>query len=109
MKAFAWIITGAAVAVAVAYIVLNQPGGEYETGDPDVEDVANRTALWGSKQRLTGTGTGIVGKIKEGVGRATGNDTLAGEGVGDQLVGAVKDTAGKVAQAAGQTIHEVNQ
>ena len=46
---------------------------------------------------------------KRVLGRATGNDQLAGEGAADQLAGAVKDTAGKVAQAAGQTIHDLNR
>src|ERR1700691_3399177 len=108
MKALSWGIAGAAVAI-VAYIVLNQPGPQYATGDDDVEYAADRTALWGSKQRLSGTGGRLAGRLKEGLGRATGNDHLAGEGAADQLAGAVKDAAGKVAQAAGQTIHDLNR
>jgi uncharacterized protein YjbJ (UPF0337 family) len=50
-----------------------------------------------------------VGKFKEGVGRVTGDDQLTGEGVVDQLAGAVKDTAGQAAQALGTTIHELNR
>ena len=86
MKALPWFLAGAAVA-AVAYFVFNQPGMEYATGDPDVEDAADKTAFWGSKQRLSGAGNSVMGKIKEGAGRFTGNDDLAGEGLGDQLVG----------------------
>ena len=108
MKALSWGIAGVAVAF-VAYIVLNQPGPQYATGDDDVEYAAGRTALWGSKQRLSGTGRGLAGRLKEGIGRAAGNDQLAGEGIGDQVAGAVKDTAGKVAQAAGQTINDLNR
>jgi uncharacterized protein YjbJ (UPF0337 family) len=107
MKGLTWVIAGVGVAFA-AYIVLNQPGPQYATGD-DVEYAADRTALWGSKKRLSGTGGRLAGRLKEGLGRATGNDQLAGEGAADQLAGAVKDTAGKVAQAAGQTIHELNR
>jgi hypothetical protein len=44
-----------------------------------------------------------VGKLKEGVGRATGDDQLAGEGLVDQIAGAVKDTAGQAPQALGAT------
>jgi uncharacterized protein YjbJ (UPF0337 family) len=106
MKGLTWVIAGVGVAIA-AYVVLNQPGPQYATGDGDVEYAADRTALWGSKQRLSGTGGRLAGK--EGFGRATGNDQLAGEGAADQLAGAVKDTAGKVAQAAGQTIHDLNR
>jgi uncharacterized protein YjbJ (UPF0337 family) len=108
MKGLTWVIAGVGVAFA-AYIVLNQPGPQYATGDDDVEYAADRTALWGSKQRLSGTGAGLAGRLKEGIGRATGNDQLAGEGMGDQVAGAVKDAAGSVAQAAGQTLHELNQ
>jgi uncharacterized protein YjbJ (UPF0337 family) len=50
-----------------------------------------------------------VGKLKEGAGRVTGGDQLAGEGVVDQAVGTVKDTAGQAAQALGETIHELNR
>jgi uncharacterized protein YjbJ (UPF0337 family) len=108
MKGLTWLIAGVGVAVA-AYVVLNQPGPQYATADDDVEYAADRTALWGSKQRLSGTGGRLAGRFKEGFGRATGNDQLAGEGAADQLAGAVKDTAGKVAQAAGQTIHDLNR
>jgi uncharacterized protein YjbJ (UPF0337 family) len=108
MKALTWVIAGVGAGVA-AYIVLNQPGPRYATGDDDVEYAADRTALWGSKQRLSGTGGSLAGKVKEGIGRVTGNDQLAGEGVADQMAGAVKDTAGMAAQAVGQTIHDLNR
>src|SRR3984885_5155041 len=108
MKGLTWLLAGVGVAIA-AYIVLNQPGPQYATGDDDVEYAADRTALWGSKQRVSGTGGRLAGRLKEGLGRATGSDQLAGEGVADQLAGAVRDTAGKVAQAAGQTIHDLNR
>jgi len=96
MKALTWVIAGVGVGV-IAYIVLNQPGPEYATG------------LWGSKQRLYGAGSGVAGKVKEGVGRITGDDQLAGEGMVDQLAGAAKDTAGRAAQAVGETVHELNR
>jgi uncharacterized protein YjbJ (UPF0337 family) len=108
MKALAWVITGVGAGIA-AYIVLNQPGPRYATGNDDVEYAAGRTTLWGSKQRISGVGGGLAGKLKEGIGRATGNEQLAGDGVTDQIAGAVKETAGKAAQAAGQTIHDLNR
>jgi uncharacterized protein YjbJ (UPF0337 family) len=108
VKTFAWIVAGIGVGIA-AYVVLNQPGPQYATGNDDVEDAAGRATLWGSKQRLYGTGGDLAGKVKEGIGRITGDDQLADEGVTDQVVGAVKDTAGRVAQAAGQTIHDLNR
>jgi uncharacterized protein YjbJ (UPF0337 family) len=108
MKAFPWIAISVVAAVA-AYIIINQPGPAYATGDPDVEGAAYETALWGSKQRIKGTGRRAAGRVKEGLGQAVGDEELAGEGVEDQVVGAVKDTAGKVAQAAGQVMHDLNQ
>jgi uncharacterized protein YjbJ (UPF0337 family) len=108
MKALTWVIAGVGASIA-AYIVLNQPGPRYATGDDDVEYAAGRAALWGSKQRISGIGGGLAGKLKEGIGRATGNEQLAGDGVTDQIAGAVKDTAGKAAQVAGQTIHDLNR
>jgi uncharacterized protein YjbJ (UPF0337 family) len=108
MKPFLWIIAGAGFAVA-AYLILNQPGPEYATGSDDVEYAAGRATLWGSKQRLSGAGTGLGGRLKEGLGQATGDAELANEGVADQVVGAIKDTAGKAAQVAGETLHEINR
>jgi uncharacterized protein YjbJ (UPF0337 family) len=108
MKGITWLIAGVGVAIA-AYVVLNEPGARYATGNGDVEDAADRTALWGSKQRLSGTGGRLTGKLKEGLGRVTGDDQLAGEGAVDQVTGSVKNAAGKVAQAAGQTLHELNR
>jgi uncharacterized protein YjbJ (UPF0337 family) len=108
MKALAWMIAGAGAAIA-AYILLNQPGPQYATGDDDVEYAAGRTTLWGSKQRITGTGSSLAGKLKEGIGRATGDDQLADQGAAEQVAGAIKGTAGKVAQATGQTIHDLNR
>jgi uncharacterized protein YjbJ (UPF0337 family) len=108
MKAFPWIIAGVGVGLA-AYIVLNQPAPQYTTGNDSIEDAAANTTLWGSKKRISGTGGNILGKVKEGFGRATGDDELAGEGVADQAVGAVKDAAGQAAHAIGETIHDLNR
>jgi uncharacterized protein YjbJ (UPF0337 family) len=108
MKPLFWILAGAGAGVA-AYIVLNQPGPQYASGDDDVEYAAGRTTFWGSKQRLSGAGTGFTGRLKEGLGQATGDAELANEGVVDQVVGTVKDTAGKAAQMAGQTLYELNR
>ncbi len=108
MKNLPWIIAAIGIGAA-AYVVMNTPGPEYATGNDNVEGAARRTSQWGSKSRLGGTGTSVVGKLKEGVGRVTGNADLANEGVGDQIAGGVKKAAGAVAQAAGQTIHDLNR
>lgn len=108
MKAFPWIIAGIAFGAA-AYYIANTPTTAPQYADRDVENAANNSSIWGGKQRVKGTGGNLVGKAKEGFGRATGNDDLAAEGVGDQIVGNVKDAAGKVAGAVGDTLHDLNR
>ncbi len=108
MKALPWILAAVGLGVA-AYVVINTPGPEYATGNDSVEDAARRTSRWGSKNRISGAGTNLVGKLKEGFGNVTGNPDLANQGVVDQVAGSVKDAAGAVAQAAGQTLHEFNR
>ena len=109
MKALPWIMAGVGAGIAATYLLMNQPRMQSETGYGSVEEGAARTLGWGSKARLTGAGRNIAGKVKEGVGRMTGNTRLANEGVGDQAVGSLKDAAGTVAQAAGQTMHDLNR
>jgi len=108
MKALPWILAAVGIGVA-AYVVANTPGPQYATGNDDVESAARKTSQWGSKKRVTGTGTRLGGKIKQGLGNLTGNPDLADQGVGDQIAGSVKDAAGAVAQAAGQTLHDLNR
>lgn len=106
MKALPWIIAGAGFAAA-AYFIANPPAPAYGSGD--VERAANKTDLWGGKQRVKGTGGNLVGKAKETFGRATGDADLENEGVGDQIVGNVKDAAGKIANAASDTLRDFNR
>jgi len=108
MKALPWLIAGVGLGLAT-YFVLNQPGPQYATGNDDIEDAAGKTAFWGSKQRVKGTGGGLVGKLKEGVGRATGDEQLETEGIVDKAAGAVQDTAGEAAHAVADTIHDLNR
>jgi uncharacterized protein YjbJ (UPF0337 family) len=108
MRAFPWIIAGIGIGVA-ACVILNPPVPEDTMVSDDVEHAARRTFGWGTKQRATGAGQQVVGKIKEGFGNITGNDDLAGEGVMDQVAGATRDAAGSVAHAVGETIHDLNR
>ena|ERR1700760_4468014 len=112
MKSLKWYLVGTAIALVV-YLVLNQAGPEYSPGIDEEEDevdaAAGQASSWGAKQRIAGTAGNLGGRLKEGAGNLTGNDELTAEGVADQVTGAVKDTAGKVAQAAGETLHKLNQ
>jgi hypothetical protein len=69
MKALPLIFAGVGLGLA-AYFVLNQPGPQFANGNDKIEDAAGKTAFWGSKQRVKGTGGNLVGKLKEGVVRA---------------------------------------
>jgi uncharacterized protein YjbJ (UPF0337 family) len=109
MKALPWILAGVGAGAAVAYVILNQPRPQAETGWDSVENAADRTVGWGSKTRISGAGSKVAGKLKEGFGRLTGDADLADEGVGEQAVGAVKSAVGTVAQAAGDTLHDLNR
>jgi uncharacterized protein YjbJ (UPF0337 family) len=108
MKAFPWIVATAAVGVAI-YALLNSQQGQAVPADGDVEDAANKTGVWGSKQRVKGTGGSVVGQAKQGLGKLTGDKQMQGEGVVDEAVGNVKDAAGKAAHAVSDTLHGLNK
>jgi uncharacterized protein YjbJ (UPF0337 family) len=104
---FPWMIAAAGLGFA-AYVVFNR-SAMYASGPGDAEDAGRMAFGWGTKQRASGVGGQLSGRLKEGVGRITGNDNLAGEGIADQAAGLAKDAAGSVAQAVGQTIHELTR
>ena len=109
MKGLSWLIAGAGLGI-VAYIFFTQESApRYATGYDDIDDAADAAGRWGTKQRVTGAGSSVLGRVKEGIGSVTGNESLEGEGVVDQAAGAVKDTAGKVAHAVEGTIHDLNR
>ena len=108
MKTFAWLAAGIGVGLAV-YLIANGPEFQYATGSDNLEDAARNAAGWGTKQRATGLGGNVVGRVKEGLGNLTGNPDLADEGLGDQIEGNVREGVGKFAQAAGQTLHDLNR
>jgi uncharacterized protein YjbJ (UPF0337 family) len=57
------------------------------------------------KDRVTGKIEQGVGKAKEKLGEAVGNQKLANQGVADQVKGAAKETWGNV-KDAGRTTHD---
>ncbi len=107
MSKFLWILGGATLAVA-AYVVMNQQLGLTAPAD-GVDDAGNEVGAWGTKQRAFGTGGQLKGKLEQFGSKLTGDSELGGEGVLDEATGAVKDAAGKAAQAIGSTIHELNK
>ncbi|HET9099188.1 MAG TPA: CsbD family protein [Acidobacteriaceae bacterium] len=107
MKRQLWIPL--ALGIVATYIFLDRRAARHAAEYDEMESAADRTALWGSKQRIAGTGRDLLGKVKEGVGRITGDDDLAGRGVVDQVAGSVQDTAGKAANAASDTMRDFNR
>ena len=107
MKGLPWILAGIGVGFVLAYVTLSEP--QTETGWDSAENAANRAWRWGSKARLSGAGRNTAGRSKEGVGRVLGDNDLADEGLADQFVGTVKSEAGVLAQAVGETIHDLNR
>jgi uncharacterized protein YjbJ (UPF0337 family) len=115
-----WLLAGIGASVAT-YLMFRQQEGltpalatnkgtgiGTRTGYNAVDDAADRTAAWGDKQRIAGAGSNLVGKVKEGFGRVTGNDNLAAEGTADQAAGSLRNSAGKVANAAGRALKDLN-
>ena len=107
MKRQVWIPL--ALGIVATYIFLDRRATRFAAEYDELERAADRADLWGSKQRIAGTGRDLLGKVKETVGRITGDDDLAGRGIVDQLTGAAQDTAGKAANAASDTIREFNR
>jgi uncharacterized protein YjbJ (UPF0337 family) len=106
MKIFPWLVAGVGVGIA-AYIVSSQSSTQ-PTAQDESEYAAGRSRIWGAKQALAGTGTGLVGKLKGSWGSAIGDDSLADEGFADQMVGSVKKSAGEAAGVLGDTINDLN-
>ncbi len=69
---------------------------------------ANKVANWGRKQRVTGGGKYVLGKLKERFGRVVGSKSIVSEGVVNQIEGAAKVAAGRVAGSVGRAIHQMN-
>jgi uncharacterized protein YjbJ (UPF0337 family) len=56
-----------------------------------------------NKDQVTGKAEQVAGRIKQGVGETFGNQTLANQGVADQVKGAAKETWGNAKDAAAVT------
>jgi uncharacterized protein YjbJ (UPF0337 family) len=108
MKTVAWFAAGIGIGLVI-YLIANAPESQYATSSDTLEDAARSAADWGTKQRVTGAGADVLGRVKEGLGNLAGDPDLANEGTGDRVAGDIKEGAGKFAQAAGQTLHDLNR
>jgi uncharacterized protein YjbJ (UPF0337 family) len=56
------------------------------------------------KDEIKGAAKDAKGSIKEGVGKATGNDRMAAEGASERVAGKVQKGVGSVKDAARKTL-----
>lgn len=59
-----------------------------------------------NKERIEGSFDQAKGKVKEGIGKATGDAKLEGEGKADQVAGKVKNTIGGAKDAIKEAVDE---
>lgn len=62
-----------------------------------------------NKERIEGSFDQAKGKIKEGIGKATGDAKLEGEGKADQVAGKVKNTIGGAKDAVKEAVDEATE
>jgi uncharacterized protein YjbJ (UPF0337 family) len=60
-----------------------------------------------NNDELNGKVDKLKGKIKEGVGNATNDEDLRGEGIADQAAGNVEEGFGKARRKVGDALHDV--
>jgi uncharacterized protein YjbJ (UPF0337 family) len=56
---------------------------------------------------LRGKAEQIKGRVKDAVGKATGDDRLRDEGAADEAAGKVQETFGKARRKVGETIEDI--
>jgi uncharacterized protein YjbJ (UPF0337 family) len=105
----AWLLAGGAIGAGIATLVLSEREPAYATGSDGIEDAARKTFGWGTKQRMKGGAASMMGRMKEGVGRFTGDSKLEVEGATEKAAGNVQGMAGDAGQEAGQAIHDLNK
>jgi hypothetical protein len=124
MKGLPWILAGIGVGIAVTFVLFVDPRSEPEPAydipyDGLFTDVARKTFAWGTRRQSEGKIGSFAGAVKQqrsgkqGAGDRTGKladkQDLAAEAAADPVAVNVKDTATQVGEAAGQTIHDLNQ
>ena len=56
---------------------------------------------------LRGKANQIKGRVKDAVGKATGDERLRDEGAADEVSGKVQETLGKARRKVGETIEDI--
>ena len=98
MGKFLWILGAASLGVA-AYVILNDRSASMQAAD-GLDEFSGRADMWGAKQRVTGTGGVLGGKLEQGFGKLTGDRKTQGEGVLDEAAGLSRAAPARDAGAA---------
>ena len=106
MNKVAWIL-GLACLGAAGYVLWNDLANRDLQPVDDWDEASAQVGAWGTKQRVTGIGSQLGGKLKQGVGYVADDRELQGEGVVDEVAGKIKDAAGQAAHAVSDTIHDL--
>jgi uncharacterized protein YjbJ (UPF0337 family) len=109
MRASRILLTGIGVGAALTYALFYDPKLQREARFDSADNTAKKARLWSAQERFRGEAETLAGQVKEGVGRVTNDDDLMGEGIAEQTVGAVRDTAGRWGNVAGETINNLNR
>jgi len=62
-----------------------------------------------NRDELTGKLEQVKGKVKQGVGRATGDERLANEGADDEAGGQVREGIGTAKRKVGETVEKIGK
>lgn len=106
MNKFIWLVGATCLGVA-AYVLLSDIATRDALEMDGADEASARTGLWGTKQRASGLGRQLGGRLKEGAGWVTGDRGLQGEGALDELGGKVQDLAGQAAHAVSGAIDDL--
>lgn len=104
MGKFLWILGAASLGVA-AYVILNDRSSSWSAAN-GLDEFTGRADLWGAKQRVSGAGGVLGGKVEQGLGRLTDDPAQESEGVLDETAGRVKNAAGQAAHALTDVVSE---
>jgi uncharacterized protein YjbJ (UPF0337 family) len=106
MNKLAWIL-GVACLGAAGYVLWSEITERNLQPVDGWDEASARVGAWGTGQRVTGIGSQLGGKFKQGVGRLTEDPDLESEGAVDEVAGKVKDAAGHAAHAVSYTIDDL--
>ncbi len=108
MNKFMWIL-GVTCLGAAAYVLFSDRLATDAGTGYGADDLGDNVSQWGTRQRVKGTGGVLGGKLKQGLGKLTGDDRTESEGYLDEAGGRVTDAAGQAAHAVSDTIADLTK